>query len=130
MISETHPAASWFLLLSAGAFLVLFALPLLLAPLAWARLFRWQLPKQTDLTAYFGRSLGAVGVAITVVSLRAAATPEQNAWLIDLVVLVGGLLTGVHVWGALTRAQPWTETAEIALFAGLTGLALWVRTTL
>jgi hypothetical protein len=35
----------------------------------------------------------------------------------------------VHLWGALRRMQPWTETAEIALYALVTGIALWIRWT-
>jgi hypothetical protein len=42
-------------------------------------------------------------------------------------IAAGALLTVAHVWGALTRRQPWTETVEIALYAGLTALFVWLR---
>jgi hypothetical protein len=34
---------------------IVFALPIFVAPLAWARWFRWRLPGETDLAVYFGR---------------------------------------------------------------------------
>jgi len=37
-----------------------FALPIFIAPLAWARAMRWAIPEQQHLTIYFGRCLGAV----------------------------------------------------------------------
>jgi hypothetical protein len=45
--------------------------------------------------------------------------------LFRLIQIIGALMTGVHVWGAVRREQPWTETAEIPLYAGLAVLA-WV----
>ena len=41
--------------------------------------------------------------------------------------VAGFLLGAVHIWGALRREQPWTETAEIPLYVGLGALALWIR---
>jgi hypothetical protein len=127
MIDATCPAASWFLWIAPILFLLVYALPILLAPFAWARWFRWSVNARDDLALYYGRCTGAAAVAICVACLRGAAHPRANAILFELVACAGALLTCVHVAGALEKRQPWTETAEIALYAGLTVLALAVR---
>lgn len=37
---------------------VVFAVPITFFPLRWARLMRWRIPAETQLTMYFGRCLG------------------------------------------------------------------------
>jgi hypothetical protein len=130
VISTTHPAASWFLLASGIGFLFVYGLPLVLFPLRWARWFRWTVPAETALAVYFGRCVGVLAVAIIVVTLRAVPHPEQFPVLFDLIAWIGGLMTGLHVYGAIRREQPWTETAEIALYAALAALAVWLRSGL
>ncbi len=39
-------------------------------------------------------------------------------------------MTGLHVYGAVQRVQPWTETAEIVVHAALGILAGWLRSGL
>jgi hypothetical protein len=127
MISTAHPVASWFLLLAGVFFLLAFVVPILLAPLSWARFMRWTLPDDTDLTVYFGRCLGAAALAIVYVVFRSAPAPEQHPLVFELIITTSALMAVVHVWGALRRAQPWTEDAEIIMYAGVTALAWWVR---
>jgi uncharacterized protein YjeT (DUF2065 family) len=126
MIDPSCPGASWFLWIAPSLFLLLYGLPLLLAPFAWARAFRWATNERDDLARYFGRCLGAVAIAICLACLRAAPHPRANAILFQLIAGAGFLLTIVHVWGAVERRQPWTETAEIALYAALTAVSLWL----
>jgi hypothetical protein len=131
MISSNAPLASWFLLLTASFFLVLYAAPLLLVPMRWARWLRWSVvPGRNDLCVYFGRCLGAVAVAVIISLFRAVHDPIGNRGVFDLVAQIGVLMVGVHVWGWLRREQPWTETAEIGLYAAVTVLALWIRSSL
>lgn len=127
MISATHPAASWFLLASGAGFLLVYGLPLFLFPLQWARWFRWTVPEETALTVYFGRCVGALAIAIIAVSLKAVPSPERFPVLFDLITWIGALMTALHIWGAIRRVQPWTETAEIVLYAALAALAAWLR---
>src|SRR5262245_33838460 len=105
MIDSAHPLASWFLVISSGFFLVVYGLPLLIAPIAWARWFRWDIPEKTHLATYFGRCVGAVALSVIVVVLRRAGDPKGNSFMFELIALVGGLMTGVHVWGAIRRIQ-------------------------
>ena len=127
MIDPTHPAASLFLWLGGAGFLLVFALPLLLAPLRWARLFRWDLPEQTDLTVYFGRCVGGLALALLYFVFRAAPAPADHPDTMLHVALACALMVVVHAWGALRRAQPWTEDAEILLYAALAALAFWLH---
>ena len=125
MIDPVAPAASWFLWLTAALFLVVYALPLLLCPFAWARVFLWKVNDQDELALYFGRCLGAVALAIVIVLARVAPTASVHGIIFDLVGLAGALLAAVHVYGALRRQQPWTETVEIVLYVGA-AVAAWV----
>ncbi len=127
MISPTHPAASWFLLASGTGFLVVYAVPLALFPLRWARWFRWKVPVETDLAVYLGRCVGVLAIAIIAVAFRAVPQPERFPALFELIAWVGGLMTVLHAYGAVRRVQPWTETAEIALYAPLAIAAAWLR---
>jgi hypothetical protein len=123
MVDTNAPAASWFLWVTAAFFLVCFALPLLFAPIAWARAFLWKSPSQDPLTLYFGRCLGAVALAIVGCCFRAAPRASTHPILFELLGAAGVLLALVHAWGALKRQQPWTETVEIALYGGAAAAA-------
>jgi hypothetical protein len=122
------PLASGFLFVTATLFLVAFALPLLFCPLRWARWFRWQVPAgRNDLCVYFGRCLGAVALAAVLSIFRAARDPRAHRDVLDLIILIGVPMIGVHAWGALRRQQPWTETVEIVLYAAVTAATVAIR---
>lgn len=127
MIDQEHPAASWFLLLAPTVFLILYALPLLVAPFRWARLFRWTVNERDDLALYFGRCLGALAVAVCAACYRAAPHPLSGAIFFDLIASAGVLLAGVHIWGAIEKRQPFIETVEILLYLGLAVLSVVLR---
>lgn len=117
-----------FLGIIGGVFLVLFAIPLLLAPRRWARVLQWpEVERATPLTDYFGRCLGAVGVALTVGMLMHASDPAAHPVLLELMAVGGFLLLAVHVRGAIAKDQPWTENVEIGLYLLVTIAALALR---
>jgi hypothetical protein len=120
VIDSAHPAASWFLWITAGFMTVAVVLPLLLVPLGWARTVGWKLPEESNLTVYFARSLGAVAAALCTGIARAATDVAAHTVVIELSIVAGGLLTVIHIVGAVQRRQPPAETAEILVFAGLT----------
>ena len=101
-----------------------FSLPIFLAPLAWARVFRWNLPDDTDLAVYFGRCLGAVILALNVFVLRAGINGEGEVVLYRVILAIFVGMTLVHIAGAIQRIQPITETIEIGFWALLVVLAL------
>jgi hypothetical protein len=108
-----------FLLAASGVGLGVFGFPLLLSPLKWARRLRWRVPEDTDLAVYLGRSLGAVAVALSLGGLWAARDPWRHRIVFRIAGMAAVLLAGVHVRGAMEGKQPWTETAEIALWAAM-----------
>lgn len=119
MTTANSRKSSAYLVAAGATGLLAFAIPLFLSPLRWASRLRWRVPDDTDLTVYLGRSLGAVAIALSAGALRAARRPEEHRVIFEMGFLTGALLTAVHVWGALLRRQPWTETAEIALWSAM-----------
>ena len=100
------------------------SLPIFLTPLAWARRFGWTIPEHTDLAVYFGRSLGALAVTINLLTLRAALTGEALVPAFEVTLVVSLLMVVVHVYGAVRRVQPVSETIEIGFWAAIALLAL------
>ena len=103
---------------------LVFALPIFLVPLTWARAFRWNLPQDTDLAVYFGRCLGVLAVVLSGFALRAGFTSDGVEQMFQIMIPVFVGMTLVHVVGAIQRIQPMTETIEIAFWAGLLLLGL------
>ena len=120
-------AARVFLVSSGAVFLVVFAIPLVVDPLRWARAFRWRLPEGgSEMTVYLGRSTGALALTIVVFALPAIGDPRAHRAVFELVAWACGLVGLVHVWGAIRRTQPWTEDAEIVMYAAVCGVATWL----
>jgi hypothetical protein len=101
-----------------------FALPIFLAPLRWAGWFGWRIPEHTDLAVYFGRCLGAFILVVELLMLRAALTGVALELTFQVLLAVAALMIVVHVWGAIQRIQPLSETLEIGMYAGLGLLAV------
>ena len=116
-------AADFLLILTLATTLV-FALPIFLVPLSWARLMAWQIPQQTDLAVYFGRCLGAFILILEALMLRAALTGEAMHTAFELLAATATMMIVVHVYGALKRIQPLSETLEIGFYVLLLLLTL------
>ncbi len=124
MIGLWSAYAQTYLLVLSIATTLVFALPIFLVPLLWARLMQWQLPEHTDLAVYFGRCLGAFILIVEALMLRAALTGEALATTFEVLAAVAGFMVVVHIYGALRRIQPWTETLETGFYAGMLVLTL------
>ena len=116
--------ATHYLIVLALVTLVAFSLLLFFRPLLWAKLFWWRLPEDTDLTIYFGRCLGAFALVTDAMFLHAALTGVGVVTMLQFFTLFCLLMVVVHVWGALARIQPITETLETGMWAGLVILNL------
>lgn len=116
-----------FLLAITVVFVPIIALPLFVDPVWWAERFGWNTAGAADLTLYLGRCLGAVALAIGLISLRAARNPAANRWLFDLLAIAGFLLAAVHLRGAIEGAQPLIEDLETLGYAGFAAGALVCR---
>ena len=127
MIGLWSEQASGFLVAVSFFALVALGLPMLVVPLTWARWLRWPIPQASDgrnLSIYFGRCLGAVICVQATVVLVNADDPDIQPAL--FAILIGGfaLMTAVHVWGAVRKIQPLSETVETLAWVGLLVLAL------
>jgi hypothetical protein len=112
-----------FLLVLVAVTTLVFALPIFLVPLRWARIFQWRIPADTDLAVYFGRCLGAFVLIVEGLMLRAGLNGEGLVFIYQQLLAVATLMVIVHIWGALQRIQPWTETLEIGMYSGMFVLA-------
>jgi hypothetical protein len=124
MLSIWSDSAADYLLVLTVASTLVFALPIFLVPLTWARLMGWRIPMQTDLAVYFGRCLGAFILILEAMMLRAALTGEAIHTVFQLLAATALMMIVVHVYGALRRIQPLSETLEIGFYAGLLLLTL------
>lgn len=116
--------AAQYLLLLVVATTLVFALPIFLVPLSWARLMGWRIPTHTDLAVYFGRCLGAFILILEALMLRAALTGEAMHTAFELLAATTAMMIAVHVYGAIKRIQPLSETLEIAFYVLLLLLTL------
>ncbi|HEY5945027.1 MAG TPA: hypothetical protein VIV40_06020 [Kofleriaceae bacterium] len=103
-----------------------YALPLAIAPLAWARRIGWHVHPD-PLTVYFGRCLGCVMLAVCVAAVRVARLPAARTAFLELLTLSFAAMIVVHLIGWLRRSQPRLETLELPVFFALTVIALWLR---
>lgn len=101
-----------------------FGLPMLFAPLRWARLLGWTIPDDTDLAVYFGRCLGAVLCAAAGVLLMTLDHPAVLIAMHRFVLAAAALMVVIHVVGAIEGSQPPAETREIGLWVGLVVVSL------
>lgn len=124
MLSIWSDSAADYLLVLTVVTTLAFALPIFLVPLTWARLMGWRIPTQTDLAVYFGRCLGAFILILEAMMLRAALTGEAIHTVFELLAATALMMIVVHVYGALRRIQPLSETLEIGFYAGLLLLTL------
>lgn len=116
--------AQTYLLALAVVTTLVFALPITLWPLTWARLMGWKLPEHTDLAVYFGRCLGAFILIVEALMCRAALTGEALHTTFEVLAAVATLMVLVHVYGAIKRIQPLSETLEIGMYSGMLALTL------
>ena len=119
-------AQTYLLVLTVVTFFA-FTLLLFLKPLLWAKLLLWHVPeapRDTHLALYFGRCLGAFAVVTNVFFLQAALKGIGVVLMLQFFTLFCVLMVIVHIWGAIEKTQPITETLEIGFWALLVFLNL------
>jgi hypothetical protein len=124
MLGHWGAYAQMYLLVLMAATTAVFALPIFLVPLKWARWFGWTIPQQTDLAVYFGRCLGAFILIVELLMLRAAVSGTGLIFTFQVLLAVSAFMIVVHAWGALLRIQPISETLEIGMYGGLALLTI------
>jgi hypothetical protein len=106
--------------------MVVFGLPMLIAPMTWGRVIGFRLPEHTDLAMYFGRSLGVALSGLSLAAYGASTYAPAQGVVMDALILTAGLYVLIHIYGAVMRIQPLIETLEIGFFTGLVLLMLAV----
>jgi hypothetical protein len=105
-----------YLIVAGVAMLAAFGLPLLLVPVSWARAFRWEIPQPRNLVVFLGRSMGIFISIIAIFAFKVTQTPTFKPFYFDLMLWIFGGMIVLHVYGAIQKTQPITETIEILLW--------------
>ncbi len=125
MVGIWSKYADAYLLIVALGSLILFGLPLCLFPLRWATWLRWQIPEHSHLTIYLSRCLGAVICVLAIFALKATVSdPTIKSFYFDFMLINCAAMVIVHIYGALMKIQPLSETIEIAYWLSLIFLTL------
>ena len=124
MIGIWNSYADIYLIVAGVAMLLFFGLPLILVPMRWARVFRWDVSQPGDLVIFLGRSVGVFISVIALYAFKVSQTPAAMPFFYELMLwtFVGMLL--LHVYGAIRKTQPITETIEIGLWVILSLVTL------
>jgi hypothetical protein len=116
MIGIWNAYADIYLIVAGVAMLVVFGLPLMLVPLRWAKLLRWDVSQPGDWSIFMGRSLGVMITVLALYAIKVSQTPPAMPFYYQLMLwtFVGMIL--LHIYGAIRKTQPITETIEIGLW--------------
>ncbi len=98
---------------------VAFAVPIFFFPITWARLMQWEIPEETDLTVYFARCLGSFALVLEYLLYQAVTTGVGEVLVFQFLIGLCGFMVLLHIYGAIKRIQPITETLEIGLWVTL-----------
>jgi hypothetical protein len=124
MIGIWKSYADNYLIIAGIAMLLAFGLPLIFTPAGWARLFRWEFPQSHQLVVFLERSMGIVISIIAIFAFKAIQTPVAKPFFFDLMLWIFGGMILLHVYGAVRKTQPITETIEICLWIALSIITL------
>ena len=124
MVGIWSSYSSQYLYVLAIGILVGFGLPMMLVPITFARVLRWHIPEHEYLAIYFGRCLGGIACVIAVFGFKVANSPLLQPFFFQLAIWIFCILTLIHIYGALRKIQPISETIEIIFWFGLIILTL------
>ena len=124
MIGIWASHSSHFLLVIGASIILIFGIPMAIWPIRWAKVLRWEIPDNTDLAVYYGRCLGCVALVIGAFSILAWKHRFVEPFYFKLLLLCWILMILVHIYGAIKKIQPITETYEMGFWFGLTLLTL------
>ena len=119
MIGIWSSYADVYLYFISAAILATFCIPLVIVPLRWARVFRWEVPQPENLVVFLGRSLGIFISLIAVFAFKVTSEPAAKPFFFDLMLWLIMAMTILHAYGAIRKTQPITETVEIILWVVL-----------
>jgi len=124
MIGIWQSYSDIFLYVIGIAMLVAFGIPLTIVPLRWARVLRWEVPQTENLAVFLGRSLGIFISLLAIFAIKVTSDPAAKPFFFDLMLWIIAAMTVLHLYGAIRKTQPITETIEIALWVALLVMTL------
>lgn len=113
-----------FLIVTGVVVLLFYGLPLTFFPMRWARVFRWEIPESTKLVTFLGRSLGIFISIMGILACLVTRTPKAMPYFFDMLIWIYAGMILLHVYGAIRKAQPFTETLEIGMWVALVVITL------
>lgn len=116
MIGVWQAYTGVYLIVAGIMMLVAFGIPLLVVPMSWARVMRWEIPPPGQLVTFLGRSLGLFICVVAAYAFKVATTPQAQPFFFEFMLWLFAGMIGLHVYGAIKRVQPVTETIEIGLW--------------
>jgi hypothetical protein len=119
MIGILQTYSNVYLYVAGAAMLATFGIPLLVVPIRWARAFRWEVSQPEHLVVFLGRSLGIFISLIAVFAFKVAGSPAVKPFFFDLMLWLFVSMIALHIYGAVRKTQPITETIEIFLWVVL-----------
>lgn len=119
MIGILQSYSDVFLYVIGVAILAIYGIPLMIVPLRWAQVFRWEVPQSVNLVVFLGRSLGIFISLIAIFAIKVTSTPAAKPFFFDLMLWLIAAMTILHAYGAIRKTQPITETVEIGLWVVL-----------
>jgi hypothetical protein len=113
-----------FLIVAGVAMLIFFGIPLVLVPVSWAKVFRWEIPQPRNLVVFLGRSVGIFITVLGIFAFKVTQIPSAKPFFFNLMLWIFGGMILLHVYGAIRKTQPITETLEILLWVALSGITI------
>ena len=108
--------SSKFLFVLGPLMALIFGIPMAFWPLKWAKMLRWEIPAEIDLAVYFGRCLGCLAIACSALAVVVAMNPAAQPFIFQFFLLFTIFMVVVHIYGAVKKIQPITETYEIGFW--------------
>jgi cobalamin biosynthesis protein CobD/CbiB len=119
MLGLLHKYSSQYLYVLAIGTILFFGTPLLITPIRWAKLMKWEIPTSTDLTVYFGRCLGGVICVMACFAILATNSILTQQYFFNFIISTFTVMTFIHIYGWIKKIQPFTETLEIFYWIAL-----------
>jgi hypothetical protein len=106
------------------ALILAFCIPLMIAPIKWAKVFRWPIPEHDHLAVYFGRCLGGVCCILALFGFTVMHDSSLLPLFYNLGLVVDIVMIVIHAYGGIKKIQPITETIEIIFWISQVVLGL------
>lgn len=124
MIGIWSSHTKFFIYVNSIALILAFCIPILIAPMKWAKVLRWHIPDHEHLAIYFGRCLGGFAFILALFGLKAMNDPNVLPFYFDMGLAIYLAMIAIHAYGGIRKIQPMTETVEILFWIGQVVLTL------